>query len=48
MITPSSLAMLRFGFHGGGVFAFLLLVVVGFAAVVTVVWAVTRSGRNSA
>ncbi|WP_157439805.1 hypothetical protein [Terracidiphilus gabretensis] len=45
MITPNSLAMLRFGFHGGGGFAFLLLVMVGIAVFI---WAVTRSGRNSA
>ena len=45
MTTPASLAMLRFGFHGGGGFAFLLLLA---AAVALVVWALTRSGRNSA
>jgi hypothetical protein len=45
MITPASLAMLRFGFHGGGGFAFVLLFVV---AAALVVWVLTRSGRNSA
>ena len=47
MITPNSLAMLRFGFHGGGGagFAFVLLLMVGAAIFV---WAITRSGRNSA
>jgi hypothetical protein len=37
--------MLRFGFHGGGGFAFLLVLAAGVALVV---WALTRSGRNSA
>jgi hypothetical protein len=45
MITPASLAMLRFGFHGGGGFAFLLLLAAGIGVLV---WALTRSGRNSA
>ncbi|MGA2252026.1 hypothetical protein [Terracidiphilus sp.] len=47
MITPNSLAMLRFGFHGGGGggFALLLLVAIGIGVVV---WALSRSGRNSA
>ena len=45
MTTPASLAMLRFGFHGGGGFSFLLIVLlgVGFLA-----WLLTRSDRNSA
>jgi hypothetical protein len=45
MIKPASLAFVRFGFHGGGGLAFLLLVAVG---VGVFVWALTRSGRNSA
>jgi hypothetical protein len=45
MITPSSLAMLRFGGHGGGGFAFVLLLAI---AIGVFVWAMTRSGRNSA
>jgi hypothetical protein len=45
MITPSSLAMLRFGAHGGGGFAFLLLLAI---AIGVFVWAMSRSGRNSA
>jgi len=44
MIVPDSLAMFRFGFHGGG-FAFLLVAALGIALVV---WALTRSSRNSA
>jgi hypothetical protein len=45
MITPSSLAMLRFGGHGGGGLAFVLLLAI---AIGVFVWAMTRSGRNSA
>ena len=45
MTALNSLAMLRFGFHGGGGFVFLLFLVV---AIGLIVWALTRSGRNSA
>jgi hypothetical protein len=45
MNALTSLAMFRFGFHGGGGFGFLLIVVL---AVVVCGWALTRSGRNSA
>ena len=46
MLEPSSLAMLRFGFHGGGGLGFLLLLALG---VGVLVWALTRSNnRNSA
>lgn len=44
MITANSLALFRFGFHGGG-FAFLLIFAVGIAVFV---WVLMRSGRNSA
>ncbi len=47
MTTLTSLAMLRFGFHGHGGSSFLFLLIIALGAAVCV-WALTRSGRNSA
>ena len=44
MSALTSLAMLRFGFHGGSGFAFLLVLIVA----VLLFLALTRVGRNSA